>query len=159
MALGEATGFPGLAELLQAIRSRPVATPVTIGAYVAYRRGDRAFARYVEACAPECSEPGHPAHIAERTLRDRLRDHGLPSIGVWRRAFTLIQLLADDARHPGRSLDRLAADHGLDARTVRGWCAQLTALPAAEVRALVGWEWIVESVLEGGVAFDVEDVG
>ena len=151
--------FPAPSELVQAIRNRPIPMPAAIGAYVAHRRRRPALARYIAACARESSDPGHPAHIAERTLRERLREHALPGIRLWRRAFSVVHLLADDARGPGRTLERLAADHGLDARTVRGWCLRLTGLSAAEARALVGWEWVVESALEGGVALDVEDVG
>ena len=151
--------FPGPARLLQAVRGRPVPTPAAVGAYVAHRRGRPALAEYVEACARECSEPAHGAYIPERTLRERLRRHALPGVRIWRMAFTLVRMFADDAHHPGRSLERLAADHGIDSRTVRAWCLKLSGLPAAEVRSLAGWEWLVESVLEVRAVLDAEDAG
>jgi hypothetical protein len=106
-----------------------------------------------------CARPDIVSTLASIASRDRgttahrttvwRRLLGFPPLGPrqWSKAFRLIGVLGRVSFRRYQSVERLALDAGVDARSLRRWTRQLLAMEPSDVAERPGWEWILEVLL------------
>jgi hypothetical protein len=128
--------------LLDAVRRRPVPTPLELGQYVVRRTGFESLLPTLELCfGPFEPRPG-PA-LVRSTINRRLKQAGALSAHDWAAVSRVIGVM----RAPGGCVDALACDNGMDPRTLRAHLQRYAGVSVREARERVGWEWLLESVL------------
>ncbi len=131
--------------VLAAVRRRPLPIPERVARY-AEARLDRGVAPVLLACM---GGPG-VARQPSRTLTRRVAELGSFEIRDWRALSRLTWAAALAQLRPEASLETAAWEAGSDPRSLRRWVRRFTGLEWDQLRARVGWEWIVELALRRG---------
>ncbi|HXG43624.1 MAG TPA: hypothetical protein VNJ71_02585 [Gemmatimonadales bacterium] len=131
--------------VLAAVQRRPLPTPERIAAYTEARL-DRGVGPILLACMTGSGSGRRPS----RTLSRRVQALGPYEVRDWRALARLTWAAALAGLRSGGSVETAAWEAGSDPRSLRRWVRLFTGLDWEEVRARVGWEWIVELALRRG---------